>query len=235
MDNRLLSALGPDTREQVEPFFRRVRLEQRDILQRPNKEPASTYFPETAIASVVALGRQGRRGEIGLIGYDGCTGISAILGGYRSPHEIFVQVAGTALEVPIADFRTLMESYNGFREVLLAYVQAFLVQVSYTAFSNGQQRLEGRLARWILMSEDRIRGEDIYLTHEFLAVMLGVHRPGVTVAIHVLEGKGLIRASRNRIQVVDREGLEALADGMYGVPEAEYARLIGVADRNVVH
>jgi CRP-like cAMP-binding protein len=102
-----------------------------------------------------------------------------------------------------------------------------MTQTSQTALSNGQSKLEERLARWLLMCHDRINGDTVELTHEFLSVMLGVRRAGVTVGTHVLEGKGLIRASRGGITILDREGLEEEAQGFYGVPEASYARLIG--------
>jgi CRP-like cAMP-binding protein len=112
------------------------------------------------------------------------------------------------------------------RGMLLHYVQAFMIQTAHTAASNGSAKLEERLARWLLMAHDRTDGDELSLVHEFLAVMLGVRRPGVTVALHTLEEQGLIRARRGSILIIDRAGLEELANSSYGVPEAEYDRLM---------
>jgi len=196
-------------------------------LQRPGEAIHEVYFPENAIASVVALGGNDSRAEIGLVGNEGLAGIAVVLGADRSPHEIFVQVPGFGLRIDADALRKLMEEQPGIRIPMLNYAHAFLTQVSYTCLANVRQKLESRLARWLLMSLDRIQGDELPLTHEFMAVMLGVRRPGVTLAIHILEGRGFIRASRSRIRVIDREGLEESAQGFYGVPEAEYRRLIG--------
>jgi CRP-like cAMP-binding protein len=106
-------------------------------------------------------------------------------------------------------------------------VHVFSVQVAHTALANGRAKIEERLARWLLMVHDRIDGDEVNLTHDFIALMLGVRRPGVTDALHALEGKGLIRSTRGVLRIVDREGLEVIANAIYGVPEAEYRRLIG--------
>jgi CRP-like cAMP-binding protein len=109
----------------------------------------------------------------------------------------------------------------------LSYGQTFLVQTSHTALSNSRASIEERLARWLLMAHDRVDGDALGVVHEFLALMLGVRRPGVTVAIHMLEARGLIHSARGRIDVLDRKGLEKAANGFYGVPESEYERLLG--------
>lgn len=115
------------------------------------------------------------------------------------------------------------------RPAFLRYVQVVLVQTAHTALANAHARLEDRLCRWILMCCDRLDGDLLPLTHEFLSMMLGVRRAGVTTAIHLLEGRGLIRARRGCIEIVDRDGLKAGAADIYGVPEAEYRRLIGLS------
>jgi CRP-like cAMP-binding protein len=119
-----------------------------------------------------------------------------------------------------------MQASPRLREVLLRFVQSFLIQATHTAISNGSARLEERLARWLLMAHDRIESDDLPLVHEFLALMLGVRRPGVTIGIHSLEGAGLIEARRGVIKILDRKGLEDAANASYGVPEAEYRRLM---------
>ena len=115
--------------------------------------------------------------------------------------------------------------------VLLHYAQAFMLQSSYTSLANGRGTLEKRLARWLLMAHDRIEGDELPLIHDFLSLMLGVRRAGVTTAIRELEHKALIEGRRGLIVVLDRDGLEELADGFYGQPEAEYKRLMGSGAR----
>jgi hypothetical protein len=138
-----------------------------------------------------------------------------------------VQVSGQAMRVPASHFVTALRQSPNMRMLLSRYARAFAIQVAFTALANGRAKLEERLARWLLMVHDRIVGDRIALTHDYMAVMLGVRRPGVTVALHILEGKGVIRAHRGEVVIKDREGLAAEAGGGYGQPEAEYARLLG--------
>lgn len=225
--NRLISALRPEDQALLWPHLSRVSLDMGARLQQPGQPIEAVYFPETAVASVIAIGGENSRIEIGLVGNDGTTAIPIILGDDRSPHEIFIQVPGSGLRIDTAAFRGIVDEHVGIRTVMLSFAHSFLIQVSYTALANGRQKLESRLARWLLMSLDRVPGDELPLTHEFISVMLGVRRPGVTLAMHILEGRGYIRTSRSRIHVIDRQGLEESARGFYGVPEAEYRRLIG--------
>jgi hypothetical protein len=138
-----------------------------------------------------------------------------------------VQSPGTALRISTADLRRVIKASTALTALLLRYVRVFLVQTSQTALANGRGRIDERLARWLLMWDDRVLGADATITHDFLAVLLGVQRPGVTVALHVLEGKRLIRSTRSHVEVRDRAGLQCAANGYYGVSEAEYERSIG--------
>jgi len=122
--------------------------------------------------------------------------------------------------------RIIAEGRPGLHRHLLRFVQAFTVQVAQTALSNGSYTLEERLARWLLMCHDRVDGDVLSTTHEFLSIMLGVRRPGVTEALHILEGAHVIRAERGLVTVLDRAKLEQVAGESYGVAEAEYARLM---------
>ena len=120
-----------------------------------------------------------------------------------------------------------MQESETLHRLLLKYIQTFMVQTAHTAIANAHAKLPERLSRWILMAQDRVGGDDLALTHEFLALMLGVRRPGVTETLQVLSRKRLIKTGRGRILVLDRKGLERSAGGYYGVPEQEYRRLIG--------
>ena len=138
-----------------------------------------------------------------------------------------MQVAGAGHRIKAATFRRVVQQSPSLHRLLDRFVHVFTTQTAQTALAHASSSIEERLARWLLMCNDRIDGPDIAITHKFLAMMLGVRRPGVTDAIHVLEGRGLIRAARSKITIRDRDKLEAVAGASYGLPETEYRRLIG--------
>ena len=149
-----------------------------------------------------------------------------MLGVDHTPHLTFMQVEGHGYRIASAHLTRAMEESRSLQALLLRYVQAFSIQVAATAASNGESGIGERLARWLLMSHDRIDGDELPLTHEFLSLMLAVRRAGVTEALHVLDGTGIIKARRGVITILDRERLEEKAGESYGVPEAEYEKLI---------
>ena len=161
-----------------------------------------------------------------MIGREGMTGLPIVLGNHRSPHATYIQASERAC-VPAAELRKATQTSVSLRNSLLKFVQAFGVQTTHTAISNARSRLDVRLARWLLMAHDRIGDDTLSLTHEFLSLMLGVRRPGVTEALHALRERGLIAYGRGQIVVKDRKGMERMAGEAYGTPEAEYRRLIG--------
>jgi CRP-like cAMP-binding protein len=223
--NHLLEMLdGPDL-ERLRPSLKEVPLTPIHVLETPGRPIGHVYFVETGLLSVVAMLRRNRRIEVGMIGKEGMTGLATILHDDRSMNETVVQRAGTALRLSTVDLRSAMISSEAFRTCLLRFVHAFLAQAAQTSLANGCAKLEERVARWILMSHDRFAGSDLRVTHDLLALMLGVRRPGITLVLQTLEGKRLIRSTRGLISVTDREGLRRQANGSYGVSEAEYARI----------
>lgn len=225
--NNLLFTLSRDDRALIEPNLKPVTLDRGTVLEEPGKPVQYACFIRSGVGSTVATNGDGRQVEVGLFGCEGMSGTAAVLQADRSPNQTFMQVAGHGDSIRTEILRELLDQSPTLRRHLLRYAQTMFTQVSQTAVSNGLAKLEQRLARWLLMCHDRMRDDTLSLTHEFMSIMLGVRRAGVTVAIHVLEGKGLIRASRGRIEIVDRDGLESEAKHSYGVSEAEYARLIG--------
>jgi CRP-like cAMP-binding protein len=177
------------------------------------------YFLECGFASVVADGAGKRSIEVGIIGREGMTGLSLLLGGDRSPHATYIQVAGTGHRISASKLRLAMDQSVGLHRSLLRCAHAFLIQTTQTAVANGRSKNEERLARWLLMADDRIDGHELPLAHKFLAIMLGVHRPAVTVALQALERRGLIRAGREVIAITDRKGLVRMSNGAYLPPE----------------
>jgi CRP-like cAMP-binding protein len=224
--NRVLATLPPEEYAVLQPWLEPVALPLRTYLVEPNKPIEHVYFMEQGIASVVALTPQQRRIEVGLIGREGMSGTPVLLGTDQTPHECFVQMTGEAFSIEATRLREVVEGRLSLHLRLLRFVQAFTVQVAQTALSNGSYRLEERLARWLLMCHDRVDGDVLSTTHEFLSIMLGVRRPGVTEALHILEGAHVIRAERGLVTVLDRAKLERVAGESYGVAEAEYARLM---------
>lgn len=225
--NQLLSGLSEAQLGALAEHLEPVELPVKMVLEVPGEPIEHVYFPASGITSIVAISRDGKRVEAGLFGRDGMTGPVVLLGADRSPHETFVQVAGSGHRIEVAALREAMAAEPGIRDRFLLFVHASALQVAQTALVNAKNTIEARLARWLLMCLDRTNGDELVLTHEFLSLMLGVRRSGVTVSVHILEGRGLIRATRGRIRVLDRGALEAAADGGYGIPEAEYQRLLG--------
>jgi CRP-like cAMP-binding protein len=144
-----------------------------------------------------------------------------MLGNDRSPNETFIQVAGNGLRISANKLRDAIAKSRSLELALLSFVHSFLNQTANTALSNGTATLEERLARWLLMSSDRLRGDEVPLTHEFLSLMLGARRAGVTVGLHYLEGRGVISLARKQIVITDRKGLKAAANGTYHEPESD--------------
>jgi CRP-like cAMP-binding protein len=226
--NHLLSCLSATDFALLKRHLSPVELGLRRPLEDANKPIRHVYFPETGIVSVVAEGTRDRLSEVGLIGREGMTGINVVMGNDRSPHLSYVQVAGQGQSLKANDLRRAMHKSSSMRELFLHFAQAFMVQTAHTAVANGRANLEERLARWLLMAHDRLDGNELPLTHEFIALMLNVRRAGVTVALQGLSRRRLVRApARGHIVVADRGGLEAAANGLYGIPEAEYQRLTG--------
>lgn len=225
--NRLLSSLSRDDFALLRPRLIAAKLKLRDVVIAPGEPIEQLYFPEEGILSVVAVTAGDHRIEVGLIGREGMSGTAILLHTDRTPHEVFVQVPGDALRVAAADLRAAVAASPSLNRHLLRYVQTLGIQVACTALANGRLTIQERLARWILMCHDRVSGDEFATTHRCLALMLGANRPGVTQALHTMEATGSIVSRRNRLIIRDRHSLEAAAGASYGLPEAEYVRLIG--------
>ncbi len=214
--NRLLASLSSADLALLQPDLDSVPLELRKVLETANEPIAHNYFIDHGIASIVAgNGNHRRRIEVGLVGFEGMTGLAVVLGNDRSPHENFMQVGGDGRRISADRLRAAMQESRSLQCVFLNFANSFMNQLSSTALSNGTSSIEERLARWLLMAHDRLDDDTIPLTHEFLSLMLGVRRAGVTVALNALERKGVIELTRGQILITDREGLVASANGSY--------------------
>jgi CRP-like cAMP-binding protein len=222
--NRLLRSMSAEDRQLLTPNFTPIELPLRQILEVANQPIEHIYFLEDGIASVVGDSKTFGQIEIGIIGKEGVTGLQVILGGDQSPFETFIQVPGTGQRIKTRKLRAAIDKSHTLHQMLLRYAQVFMIQTSQTALSNASALLTHRLARWLLMCEDRLNTKHLPLTHEFLAMMLGVQRSGVTIGLGELERRDLIRSKRGQITIVDRPTMEKMTNGSYGVAEAEYNR-----------
>ncbi|MFK5595652.1 Crp/Fnr family transcriptional regulator [Methylobacterium sp. HMF5984] len=229
--NRLLRALPPEDFAALAPALRPEVIPLQRVLISANTQIRTVHFMEAGIVSVTSDAPSGRV-EVGLLGREALVGASPVLlGDDRSPFTHFVQAAGHVLTVDVPDLRAEVERRPALRSLLHRYIQAQIVQTAQTAFANARCGTPTRLARWLLMCHDRGEGDDITVTQEFMSLMLGVERPGVTMAMRTLVKDGLVAKGRGRVQIIDRERLLDLAGDGYGLAETEYARLIeGSAD-----
>jgi CRP-like cAMP-binding protein len=227
--NRILALLSQSDFELLEPHLEFVALPRSTVLVSPDVTGDVAYFIESGLASQVASKSGTKQLEVGIFGREAVGPTSVVLGVAQSPHLHIMQASGAGYRISGDVLRRAMAKSETLNGLLLRYVQALIVQMGATAVCNGSSVLGERLARWLLMSHDRLDGNDLPITHQFLGIMLGVRRAGVTNALHILDDMGVIRARRGLIQIVDREKLAAAAGDSYGVPEAEYRRLIDPA------
>jgi CRP-like cAMP-binding protein len=226
-NNLLIKALPAADQALLAPYFERVALEQGMELTKWGEPISHLYFPEGGVASATSISINGDRTEVGVIGFEGVTGVSLALGAERSPFETFVQIDGSdALRIAADRFHEVLGASAALRRVTLAFVHSVMVQMSLSAVAHARLDIAARLARWLLLCHDRIEGDELALTHEFMATMIGSRRSGVTLALHELEAAHSISAARGAITVLDRTKLKELAGDAYGPAEAEYARMI---------
>lgn len=225
--NRLLAKLGEDDRARLASEFEAVDMPKGFPIAAPGAPITHLYFFESGIGSVVARSPEGFKAEVGLVGREGYLPAAGLLEPGTTVHEVVMQVGGGGYRIAAEALAAILAETPSILALLVRFQQYLGTQTAYTALSNAVHHVEERLARWLLMCHDRMDGDELALTHEYLSILLAVRRPSVTTALHVLEGERLIRATRGLITIRDREGLERFASDAYGVPEAEYARLIG--------
>ncbi|CAO4195444.1 Crp/Fnr family transcriptional regulator [Methylorubrum extorquens] len=224
--NRLLKALSPSDFALLQPHLELIATELRQPLIKPNEPVKQLFFPEVGFSSITTQGSGGKV-EIGIVGREGVIGaIPLLLGSDRTPHDHFIQSPGEMLAIRAEALCAAIDRSASLHKLLLRFTQVQYLQTAQTAFVNASYQIEVRLARWLLMCHDRLDGDELRLTHEFLSMMLGTQRTSATLAVQSLEGHRLIKAQRGRLIILNREALETLADDGYGLPEAEYARLI---------
>ena len=227
----LLGALPLDEYGHLIGQFASERLQLKQTLIEPNTPIQDIYFPRMGVCSMLADQQEGGTIEVGTIGPEGFIGIPVLLGGDSMPYRVIVQIEGDAWRVPASVFRRIVDERPITRHLLLRYTQYFANQLSQSVACNRLHTLEERCARWILMTHDRVHGDTFEMTQEFLSMMLGVHRPAVSLAMGVLQNAGFVGYSRGRVIVLDRAMLEEASCGCYGITRKEQERLLRVRTR----
>jgi CRP-like cAMP-binding protein len=227
LGNRLLATLPLEDVTRLLPQLAPVTWALGDVLYEPARLMAYLYFPTTAVVSLIYTMLDGTTAEMGLVGQEGVVGIALFMGGDTTPNRAIVQVAGEAFRLPAAALRAEFQLGGAVQLALLRYTQALITQISQTAVCNRLHAIEQRLCRWLLLTRDRVPTDQVQMTQEFLAHMLGVRREGVTVAAQHLQEAGLIRYTRGHITILDRPGLEATTCECYQVVRDEFTRLLG--------
>ncbi|MBY5485393.1 Crp/Fnr family transcriptional regulator [Rhizobium leguminosarum] len=226
VENTLLKMLSADRFARLSEGMERVDLPLRHVLVASDVPTTHVCFLERGLGSMVVSSTDEEVVEIGHIGREGASGMHVVLAVETT--RTFMQVAGLGIMVPMETFQRALADDPEMRDFFLRYVHTTVLQLAHSALANARYNMHERLARWILMCHDRLEGNNLAITHEFLALMLGVRRSGVTNELHVLEGVHAIRSTRGNVRIVDREKLIEIAGGCYGVPEREYERLLGL-------
>ena len=221
-ENRVLSSLPSEDYQRLAPHLEQVDMPLGKVLAKAGDRIEYVYFPQNSMISLVSELSDGSAVEVGIIGFEGMLGLSIVLGVDTASHEAMVQINDGALRVRSATLVKEFKRGGALQSILLRYTQSLMLQMSQVAACNRLHTVEERLARWLLMSDDRCVSEDLPLTQEFLALMLGVRRAGVTTSALALHGEGYIRYRRGHITVTDRKGLEAYACECYKIIKAEF-------------
>jgi CRP-like cAMP-binding protein len=215
--NRLLLALSDGEFQSIRPHLEFVNLPHHLSLHQPHRIVKFAHFPNEGLISLVVELNDGKSVEAGLLGKDGASGMPAVLGLSRSPLREIVQIAGNGFRVKIGALTEILESNPRMHVILSRYAAGLAMQVAQTAACNRLHKIEERLARWLLIAQDRLESGTVPITHDFLATMLGTDRPSVTLAAGVLQKKGIIEYTRGSVKILNRKKLEQFACECYAV------------------
>jgi CRP-like cAMP-binding protein len=215
--NKALLATPCEEFQFIRPHLEYINLPHRRVLHQPHRTVKFAHFPNEGLISLVVEMKDGKTVEAGLLGNDGASGVPAVLGLTRSPLREVVQISGNAFRIKVGTLKKLLPSTPQFQVILTRFASGLAMQVAQTAACNRLHKIEKRLARWLLIAEDRLETPVVAITHDFLATMLGTDRPSVTLAANILQKQGLIGHSRGYIKILNRTGLQAFACECYGV------------------
>lgn len=225
--NYLLAALDDPDLDRLRGALTDVTFDLGEVIYESGDHLDYAYFPTTSIVSLLYIMENGATAEIGVTGNDGVIGLALVLGGETTTSRAVIQSAGAALRLKAGDMKKEFRLGGRFQELLLRYTQALMTQISQTAVCNRLHPIEQQLARWVLLSHDRLQSNELNMTHDLISNMLGVRREGITLAARKLAARKLITNHRGTITVIDRKGLEAASCECYEIVNSEYNRLLG--------
>jgi CRP-like cAMP-binding protein len=227
-DNRLLNLLSSDDYQALASHLEKVDLNIKDKIAERGQPIRYIYFPCTAVLSVLNQMLDGQLVEVGTIGNEGFSGIDVLIGSDLATETTICQIRGKALRMPVADFQRAVDGNTPLRRVTQRFLQAYLSMVSQSVACNRLHTIEARFARWVLMTHDRVLGDDFFLTQEFLASMLGVHRPSISLVAGAFQQAGMIRYTRGQMTILKRDGLEEICCECYDIVNKQYERTVGL-------
>jgi CRP-like cAMP-binding protein len=225
--NRLLASLPSEVHKKLQPHLVPIELPYRCSIYEADRPIESVVFLETGVASLVNIMKNGQAAEVGTIGNEGIVGIPVVFGDSTAPTNVYMQVAGRGLKMKASLFREILGKSEHLRQAMLHYSHAFFNQVAQSAACNLFHPIEKRCCRWLLITRDRMQSNDFPLTQEFLAMMLGVQRTGVTQAAAKLQRAGLIHYTRGQVKILKPLSLESHSCECYGVTREDFDRLLG--------
>lgn len=217
VENRILAALPVPDREQLIARMEPFTLDHSAVLHDIGDHIKYVYFPNSGMVSLISLTEEGETLEVGITGYEGVVGLSVFLEAYESQYRTLVQGSGHAFRMKADDFLSECERRAPLRRLVRRYTHARITHITQSAVCIRFHTLEARLCRWLLLSQDCVKSDELELTQDFIAMMLGTHRPGVSLTAGTLQNEGLIRYSRGHITILDRERLEASSCECYKV------------------
>lgn len=226
LQNHLLSALPPEVQARVFPQLELVQLALGKVVYESGDTVRHVYFPTDAIISLLYVLESGASAEISVVGNEGVVGVAMFMGGESTPSRAIVQSGGRAYRMTGQRLKDEFNRHGDMLQLLLRYTQSLITQMAQTAVCNRHHTIDQQLCRWLLLSLDRLRGNELTMTQELIANMLGVRREGVTEAAGKLQKLGVIEYNRGKITVLDRQRLEALSCECYAVVKKETDRLL---------
>lgn len=224
--NQLLAQVPAEEFSLLAPYLEPIELPKDFTIASAGGQIDYVYFLERGIGSVVAVSPEGQKAEAGMFGFEGFAPTPPAICSTTSFHEIVIQSSGHGHRVEVTSLWKIMGQCKGFALLLAKASHNLATQVSYTALSNAVHQVDERLARWLLMCHDRLRQDDLTITHDYIALMLAVRRPSVTTALHVLEGNRFLKSERGVVIIKNRAAMEEFARDAYGLPEQEYRRIM---------
>jgi len=226
--SHVLSLLSDHAYNTLLPLLEPVQLSIKQMIHERSKPFVDVYFPSDSMISAILPLMDGAAVEVGTVGNEGLSAVEMLTGAV-SPHNTFIcQIPGEALRMSVDDFRCSLERLPELRKLAFAYLQCYMAQMAQSAACNSQHSVEARFARWMLITHDRVKGDEFRLTQEFMAQMLGVHRPSVSLIANQFQLAGLIRYGRGQIYILNREGIEDVFCECYGQVRDRFKQIMGI-------